>query len=174
LRYRALGYLSTVILRLGSGAMPKQSSGILMYRGQGPTLELLLVHPGGPFWANKDDGAWSIPKGEYEEGEGPLAVAKREFKEELGSAPPAGDVVSLGELRLPSRKVITAFAVEGDFDPAKLNSNQFEMEWPSKSGKRQSFSEVDRAAWFSLDEARAKIQPGQSQFIDRLLTALNA
>jgi predicted NUDIX family NTP pyrophosphohydrolase len=145
-----------------------------MYRGQGVALELLLVHPGGPFWTKKDDGAWSIPKGEYKEDEDPLAVAKREFEEELGVRPPAGDVIALGELKQPSRKVVTAFAVNGDFDPATLKSNHFEMEWPPKSGQMQSFPEVDRAAWFAPGEARKKILPGQAPFIDRLLTALRA
>jgi predicted NUDIX family NTP pyrophosphohydrolase len=150
----------------------KLSSGILMYRGQGPALELLLVHPGGPFWAKKDLGAWSIPKGEYEVGEYPLAVAKREFGEELGTAAPSGNYLALGELKQPSRKVITAFAVDGDFDTTMLRSNHFEMEWPPKSGAMQSFPEVDRAAWFTPDEARKKILPGQAPFIDRLLAAI--
>jgi predicted NUDIX family NTP pyrophosphohydrolase len=150
----------------------KLSAGILMYRGEAQALELLLVHPGGPFWAKKDRGAWSIPKGEYEEGEEPLAVAKREFAEELGSPAPNRVYLQLGELKQPSRKVITAFAVEGDFDPARLSSHHFEMEWPPKSGRRQSFPEVDRAAWFAPDEARKKILPGQAPFIDRLLAAL--
>lgn len=152
--------------------MAKLSAGILMYRGQGPALELLLVHPGGPFWANKDRGAWSIPKGEYEEGDEPLAVAKREFEEELGTPAPQRAYLQLGELKQPSRKLITAFAVEGDLDPGTLKSNHFAMEWPPKSGKMQSFPEVDRAAWFSLDQAATKIQPGQAPFIDRLLAAL--
>jgi predicted NUDIX family NTP pyrophosphohydrolase len=154
--------------------MAKLSAGILMYRGQGPALELLLVHPGGPFWAKKDRGAWSIPKGEYTEGEDPLACAIREFAEELGRPAvtrPAA-LFSLGELRQPSRKVIAAFALEGDFDPAMLKSNEFEMEWPPKSGQMQSFPEVDRAAWFAPDAARKKIHPGQAPFIDRLLAAL--
>ncbi|MGE5260707.1 MAG: NUDIX domain-containing protein [Actinomycetota bacterium] len=151
--------------------MRKLSAGILLYRGQGPSLEVLLVHPGGPFWAKKDLGAWSIPKGEYEEGEDPLAVARREFEEELGAPPPSGDFISLGELRQPSRKIITAFALEGDFDAA-LKSNQFEMEWPPKSGTMQSFPEVDRAEWFTPDEARKKILPGQAPLIDRLLEHL--
>lgn len=152
--------------------MPKRSAGILMYRGSGDALELLLAHPGGPFWAKKDLGAWSIPKGEYEEGDDPLAVAKREYEEELGSAPPQGVYADLGELTQPSRKIITAFAVEGDFDPANLKSNSFELEWPPKSGRKQSFAEVDRAEWFTTDAARKKILPGQAPFIDRLLTAL--
>jgi predicted NUDIX family NTP pyrophosphohydrolase len=150
----------------------KRSAGILLYRGSLPALELLLVHPGGPFWANKDEGAWSIPKGEYDEGDDPLLAAKREFEEELGSAPPQGRCLDLGELAQPSRKVIAAFALEGDFDPAELKSNHFEMEWPPKSGKRQSFPEVDRAQWFAPEEARKKILPGQATFIDRLLARL--
>jgi predicted NUDIX family NTP pyrophosphohydrolase len=154
--------------------MAKLSAGILMYRGQGPSLEVLLVHPGGPFWAKKDLGAWSIPKGEYEEGEDPLACAIREFAEELGrpAVTRPTEFFSLGELKQPSRKVIVAFALEGDFDPAMLKSNDFTMEWPPKSGMMQSFSEVDRADWLTPDEARRKILPRQSPFIDRLLEHL--
>jgi predicted NUDIX family NTP pyrophosphohydrolase len=154
--------------------MAKRSAGLLLYRGQGPSLEILLVHPGGPFWAHKDDGAWSIPKGEYEPGEDPLAVAKREYAEELGSEPPDGEVLPLGEIVQPSRKAVTAYAVEGDFDPATLKSNSFELEWPPKSGRKQSFPEVDRAAWFALDEARVKILPGQAAFLDRLRERLGS
>jgi predicted NUDIX family NTP pyrophosphohydrolase len=149
----------------------KRSAGILMYKRSGEELLLLLVHPGGPFWAKKDLGAWSIPKGEYEAAEDPLAVAKREFSEELG-AEPRGDFRELGELVQPSRKVIVAFAVEGDFDPRNLKSNTFELEWPPKSGHRQSFPEVDRAQWFAPAEARRKILSGQAEFIDRLLALL--
>lgn len=149
--------------------MTKLSAGILLYRGSWPSLELLLVHPGGPFWTNKDAGAWSIPKGEYAAGEDPLAAAQREFAEELGSPPPQGEFVDLGELKQPSRKIISVFAALGDFDPASLQSNRFELEWPPKSGRRQSFPEVDRAQWFTLAEARGKIEPGQAPFIDRLL-----
>jgi predicted NUDIX family NTP pyrophosphohydrolase len=151
--------------------MPKRSAGILMYRRPDAGLELLLVHPGGPFWARKDLGAWSIPKGEYSESEDALAVAKREFEEETG-APVQGDFRSLGELVQPGRKIVTAWAIEGDFDPADLKSNLFEMEWPPKSGRRQSFPEVDRAQWFSPAEARGKILKGQSEFISRLLEAI--
>jgi predicted NUDIX family NTP pyrophosphohydrolase len=149
--------------------MAKRSAGILLYRGKGAGLELLLVHPGGPFWAKKDLGAWSIPKGEYQEGEDPLAVARREFEEELGSPAPARDAIELGELAQPSRKLITAYAIEGDFDANTLKSNLFEMEWPPKTGRLQSFPEVDRAQWFTVEEARDKILPGQRPFIDRLL-----
>jgi predicted NUDIX family NTP pyrophosphohydrolase len=154
--------------------MAKQSAGILMHRGSPPSLELLLVHPGGPLWANKDDGAWSIPKGEYDEAEDPLAVAIREFTEELGRRPFSGPtkLLNLGEIVQPSRKRVTAYAVAGDFDPAMLISNMFELEWPPNSGQVQSFPEVDRAAWFALDEARTKILPGQAPFIDRLLERL--
>jgi predicted NUDIX family NTP pyrophosphohydrolase len=154
--------------------MGKLSAGILLYRGKGDALELLLVHPGGPFWASKDDGAWSIPKGEYEESEDPLACAIREFREELGSSPVNGPtkVSSLGEIVQPSRKRVTAYAIRGEFDPATLQSNSFELEWPPKSGKLQTFPEVDRAAWFAIAQAREKIQPGQAPFIDRLLDLL--
>ena len=154
--------------------MAKRSAGILLYRGSPQRLELLLVHPGGPFWAKKDKGAWSIPKGEYGEGEELLAVARREFEEELGSAPPQDAFIPLGELVQPSRKLITAFALEGDFDPATLTSNCFELEWPRGSGRMQSFPEIDRAQWFAPARAREKIQPGQAPFIDRLLERLGS
>jgi len=148
--------------------VPKRSAGLLMYRGSGPTLAVLLVHPGGPFWAGKDLGAWSIPKGEYTADEDPLAVARREFAEETGARPggafrPLGDVVQVGGKR------VSAWAVEGDFDPAALVSNTFETEWPPRSGRRRAFPEVDRAEWFSPDEARQKINAGQRGLIDRLV-----
>lgn len=152
--------------------MTRRSAGILIYRRSVRGIELLLAHPGGPFWAHKDRGAWSIPKGEYEEGEDPLAAAKREFAEELGSAPPSRPFLDLGAIKQPSRKVIAAFAVEGEFDPATLTSNGFELEWPPRSGRKQTFPEVDRAQWFAPAEAREKIQPGQAPFIDRLLECL--
>jgi predicted NUDIX family NTP pyrophosphohydrolase len=150
----------------------KRSAGILLYRGSPQALELLLAHPGGPFWAKKDLGAWSIPKGEYDQGEDPLAVATREFEEELGTPPPQGSFLALGELVQPSRKVITAFALPGDFDPATLKFNLFELEWPRGSRRMQSFPEIDRAQWFAPGEAREKIQSGQVPFIDRLLQRL--
>jgi predicted NUDIX family NTP pyrophosphohydrolase len=156
--------------------MTKRSAGILMYRRSAAGIELLLVHPGGPFWAKKDQAVWSIPKGEYALDEEPLACAIREFEEELGSSPQeagASAFLDLGEIVQPSRKVITAFAVEGDFDPATLTSNHFEMEWPPKSGRKQSFAEVDQVQWFMPAEAREKIQPGQVPFIDRLLATLS-
>jgi predicted NUDIX family NTP pyrophosphohydrolase len=153
--------------------MAKRSAGILMYRRGGAGVEVLLVHPGGPFWARKDLGAWSIPKGEYAAGEEPLAVAMREFEEETG-ARPSGDFLPLGESVQPGRKIVTAWAVEGDFDVGALKSNLFEMEWPPKSGRKTSFPEVDRAEWFPIEDARKKILPGQNPFIDRLLSALGA
>jgi predicted NUDIX family NTP pyrophosphohydrolase len=153
--------------------MPKRSAGILMYRRRPVGVELLLVHPGGPFWAKKDLGAWSIPKGEYADGEEPLAVARREFEEETGMRV-AGDFAPLGEIVQPGRKIVTAFALEGDFDPATLRSNAFELEWPPKSGRRQSFPEIDRAQWFAPGEARRKILAGQSELIGRLLAMLGS
>jgi len=152
--------------------MKKRSAGILMYKRSGQELLLLLVHPGGPFWAKKDLGAWSIPKGEYLEAEEPFAVAKREFCEELG-VQPSGEFWDLGALVQPSRKEIIAWAVEGDFSVAELRSNTFELEWPPKSGRKKEFPEVDRAEWFSIADARRKILPGQSEFIDRLLARVD-
>jgi predicted NUDIX family NTP pyrophosphohydrolase len=145
-----------------------------MFRRMGPELDVLLVHPGGPFWAKKDLGVWSIPKGEFDEGEEPLAAAKREFCEELGTEPsrafPDGAFLDLGTLVQPSRKEVIAWAVEGDFPVAELKSNTFEMEWPPKSRKKKQFPEIDRAEWFGTDDARRKMLPGQVEFIDRLLT----
>ncbi len=151
--------------------MTKRSAGILMYKRTGKSLLLLLVHPGGPFWAKKDLGSWSIPKGEYSEDEDPFSVAKREFGEELGTLP-TGEFWELGQLVQPSKKVVTAWATEGDFDVSTLKSNLFELEWPPKSGQRKLFPEVDRAEWFVPHDARRKILPGQADFIDRLLARL--
>jgi predicted NUDIX family NTP pyrophosphohydrolase len=148
-----------------------RSAGLLLYRRRAGDVEVLLVHPGGPFWRNKDLGAWSIPKGEYAQGEEPLAAATREFAEETGMRP-SGHFLPLGELKQRGGKIVTAFALEGDFDPTELRCNSFELEWPPHSGKRQSFPEVDRAQWFSPREARQKILAGQSEFITRLLSAL--
>jgi predicted NUDIX family NTP pyrophosphohydrolase len=139
-----------------------------MYRRGAQGLEVLLVHPGGPFWARKDQGVWSIPKGEYSEGDEPLAAAIREFAEETGTHP-VGELRPLGELTQPGRKIVTAFALDGDFDPATLKSNTFELEWPPKSGRKAIFPEVDRAEWFSLEMACEKILSGQREFISRLL-----
>jgi predicted NUDIX family NTP pyrophosphohydrolase len=153
--------------------MRKRSAGILMYRRRPAIIELLLVHPGGPFWAKKDLGAWSIPKGEYSEREDPLAAARREFEEETGVRVD-GEFVPLGDLVSPGRKIVTAFALEGDLDPAQLRSNEFELEWPPRSRRKKSFPEIDRAAWFAPDEARRKILAGQAEFITRLVAALAA
>jgi predicted NUDIX family NTP pyrophosphohydrolase len=149
--------------------MPKLSAGLLLYRRTNRDVEVLLVHPGGPFWAKKDDGAWSIPKGEYEIGEDPFEVAIREFEEELGVAPPPIDhALPLGDLRQPSGKRVTAWALEGDVDVAEVHSNTFPMEWPPRSGRVQAVPEVDRAGWFDLDTARRKLLKGQVGFLDRL------
>ncbi|TCL71097.1 NUDIX domain-containing protein [Rhizobium sp. BK251] len=145
----------------------KLSAGILMYRKTDGEIFVLLVHPGGPFWAKRDDGAWSIPKGEHDPSEEPEAAARREFAEELGRVA-EGNLLPLGELRQNSGKRVTAFAVQGDFDASAIKSNMFEMEWPPHSGKLQPFPEVDRAGWFSLADARRKIIAGQAPFLDRL------
>ena len=140
---------------------------------RGADIELLLMHPGGPFWAKKDTGAWSIPKGEYLQGEDALAVAKRELEEETG-ARPQGEFLPLGEVVQAGRKIVTAWALEGDFEPATLVSNRFELEWPPKSGRKASFPEVDRAQWFSPADARQKILPAQRELISRLVDAIRA
>jgi predicted NUDIX family NTP pyrophosphohydrolase len=150
----------------------KRSAGILLYRLADAGPELLLVHPGGPFWANRDSGAWSIPKGEYDDSEDARACALRELEEELGSAPALDDLFDLGTARQRSGKVVQAWAARGDFDPATLRSNTFELEWPPRSGRREAFPEVDRAAWLAADEAREKIVSGQVAFIDRLIDHL--
>jgi predicted NUDIX family NTP pyrophosphohydrolase len=149
------------------------SAGILLYRDAGGGLEVLLVHPGGPFWARKDAGAWSIPKGEYDPAESPLAAARREFAEELGSAAPDGDPLDLGEITQKAGKRIRAFALAGDLEAAAIVSNTFEIEWPPRSGRRQAFPEVDRAQWFELAEARERINSAQGALLDRLAEALS-
>jgi predicted NUDIX family NTP pyrophosphohydrolase len=150
-----------------------RSAGIMLYRLAGREPEVLLVHPGGPFWARKDAGVWSIPKGEYAEDEDPRAAAVREFEEELGSAPPAdAAMLELGTITQRSGKVVTAFAVEGDLDPAAITSNTFATEWPPRSGQMQEFPEVDRAGWFAPAEAREKLVPAQAELVDRLLERL--
>ena len=155
--------------------MPRTSAGILLYRfAADGSCEVLVGHMCGPFWAKKDAGAWSIPKGEYGPGEDAFAVALREFEEELGTAVPAADFVPLGELRTTSSKVLTVWAAEGDLDAATAVSNTFELEWPPRSGRVQEFPEIDRAAWFALDEARTKLVKGQVPFLDRLVEALPA
>jgi predicted NUDIX family NTP pyrophosphohydrolase len=153
----------------------KESAGVLLFRRR-DGIELLLVHPGGPFWAKKDLGAWSIPKGEPDEGEDQRLCALREMGEELGPAAPpiaAGDLVELGSIRQKGGKLVHAWAAQGDFDPAALDSNGFEMEWPPRSGQRQEFPEVDRAEWFDPDEARRRILPAQAELVDRLLESLD-
>ena len=140
--------------------MAKRSAGLLLYRLKNGQPEVLLVHPGGPDWAKKDDGAWSIPKGEYTEGEEPLAAARREFEEETGICP-EGEAIPLGTIRQPGGKLVTAFAMEGNLDAAAIRSNTFSMEWPPRSGRMQTFPEVDRAGWFEKEEAERKILRGQ-------------
>lgn len=153
--------------------MPKTSAALLLYR-RNPDLEVLIAHMGGPFWARKDAGAWSIPKGEYTAEEEPLAAARREFAEEMGSAAPDGDVVPLGSVKQSGGKVVTTFAVEGDFDLAGFRSNTFELEWPRGSGRMQEFPEVDRAEWVSVDVARQKLVKGQLPVLDALLQHLGS
>jgi predicted NUDIX family NTP pyrophosphohydrolase len=144
------------------------SAGILLHRRTPAGREVLIGHMGGPFWAKKDAGAWSIPKGEYGPGEDPFAAALREFEEELGTPVPAVDYLPLGELRTTSSKVLTVWAAEGDLDAGRCVSNTFELEWPPRSGRLQQFPEIDRAAWCSLPEAREKLVTGQIGFLDRL------
>ena len=151
--------------------MAKRSAGILMYRTGDYELSILLVHPGGPFWRTKDAGAWSIPKGEVDQDEEAAAAARREFEEELGTAAP-GELIPLGEIRQKGGKVVEAFAVQGDLDTSRIVSNSFECEWPPRSGRTQSFPEVDRAEWFTIAAAREKLLESQWQLLDRLTEAL--
>ena len=146
--------------------MPRKSAGILLYRMR-PDIEVLLVHPGGPFWRNKDLGAWSIPKGEYEDGQDPEAEARREFAEELGFEV-TGPLTALGDVKQRGGKTVTAFAIELDIDTRNIHSNTFELEWPPRSGKWQSFPEIDRAEFFALDEAARKINAAQRRLLERL------
>jgi predicted NUDIX family NTP pyrophosphohydrolase len=151
--------------------VPVRSAGILLYRRDPDGVRLLLVHPGGPFWRGKDEGAWMIPKGVVEPGEAPLAAALREYEEELG-AKPKGEPRPLCEVRQAGGKWVEAFALEGDFDPAALNSNEFTIEYPPKSGSFRAFPEVDEARWYTVDEARAKILKSQAPIIDAIVQAL--
>ena len=151
--------------------MPRISAGLLLFRRRDGAVEVLLVHPGGPFWKNKDAGAWSIPKGEIAENEAPLDAARREFEEETGSAPP-GPFVALAPVRQASGKIVHAWAVEGDLDAARIRSNTVEREWPPGSGRMRRFPEVDRAAWLRPDEARRRINAGQAPLIVELLSRL--
>jgi predicted NUDIX family NTP pyrophosphohydrolase len=147
--------------------MAARSAGLLLWRRRGGALEVLLVHPGGPFWRNRDLGAWSIPKGEYPPDEDPETAARREFAEELGTTPQ--DILQpLGEIRQAGGKRVIAFALEGDLDAGAVQSNEFEMEWPPRSGRMRRFPEVDRASWFALPAAREKILAGQRPLLDRL------
>jgi predicted NUDIX family NTP pyrophosphohydrolase len=149
--------------------MPRLSAGILLYRRTADRLEVFLVHPGGPFWARKDAGAWSIPKGEYLPEEDPLAAARREFQEETGFPLPSGDLTPLGKVTQAGGKVVSAWALEGDCPADEIRSNLFSMEWPPKSGRVQEFPEVDRAGWFSFETAREKLHSGQRVFLDRFV-----
>jgi predicted NUDIX family NTP pyrophosphohydrolase len=153
-------------------AATASSAGLLLYREREGALQVLLGHMGGPFWARKDAGAWTIPKGELDAGEQPEAAARREFGEELGHDPPAGELLDLGEIRQRAGKRVRAFALRGDFDPAALRPGTFELEWPPRSGRRQAFPEIDRVAWFDVATARAKLVTAQAQLLDRLAAAL--
>jgi predicted NUDIX family NTP pyrophosphohydrolase len=153
----------------------RQSAGLLLYRvGADGAVELLIGHPGGPLFSTRDEGVWSVPKGEYEPGEQPLAAAAREFTEELGQVPPSSERISLGEVRQAGGKRVVVWAVAGDFDPADLSSNLFEMEWPPRSKKLSRFPELDRVEWFSPERAKTKLNPAQVAFVDRLLEALTS
>lgn len=151
--------------------MPETSAGILLHRNAPAGREVFLVHPGGPFWAKKDEAGWSIPKGLIDPGEDPEAAARREFAEEVGAVPP-GPLILLGELKLSGSKRLIAYALEGDFDPAALVSNSFEIEWPPRSGRRQAFPEVDRAEWFSLAMARTRLHLGQRPLLELFVSRI--
>ena len=179
-----LGRVAGVTVRYGSfgrfrvrrtpePVMPKLSAGVLLYRRAGEGVEVLVAHPGGPIWARRDTGAWSLPKGAPLDTElDLLETARREFEEETGHEPPAGPTIDLGEVRMRSGKVVHAWAIEGDLDPATAHSNEFEIEWPPRSGKRQRIPEIDRVEWFGPIEARRRIKPTQAPLIDRLEEAL--
>ena len=152
--------------------MTQVSAGILLYRWRGPDLELLVAHPGGPIWAKRDEGAWSIPKGLAEQGEDLASAGRREFHEETGFPVPEGELVALGETRLKSGKVVHAWAAKGDIDPAELRSNDFTMEWPPRSGRMSSFPEIDRVAWVTPEQAVTALNPAQAVFVERLLKHL--
>ena len=154
-------------------AKKKNAAGLLLYRRHGELLEVFLVHPGGPFWTKKDAGAWSLPKGEIGEDEDPLQAAKREFTEETGF-PIEGEFRPLKPIKQPGGKVVQAWAIEAECDPAQIRSNVFTMEWPPKSGRTQQFPEVDRAAWFTVVEARKRIIAAQINFLDQLVSVLGS
>jgi predicted NUDIX family NTP pyrophosphohydrolase len=153
-------------------ARTARSAGIVLHRGRGDGLEVLLVHPGGPLWARRDAGVWSIPKGEYGADEEPLAAARREFAEELGTPAPEGEALALGEIRQKSGKRVRAWALPGVQVAGEIRSNTFSMQWPPRSGRMQEFPEVDRARWFGLDEAREKLNPAQVPLLERLVQSL--
>jgi predicted NUDIX family NTP pyrophosphohydrolase len=150
----------------------RRSAGILLYRVTGGAPEVLLVHPGGPFWARKEAGVWSIPKGEHEDGEDPRACALREFEEETGTVLPPGELIELGSVKQKGGKVVSAWAAEGELDAGSIRSNTFTMEWPPRSGRTAEFPEIDRAAWFGVEAAREKLVPAQAELLDRLLERL--
>lgn len=150
--------------------MAKLSAGLLLYRFRDNAVEVLIAHPGGPFWASKDDGAWSIPKGEHSAGEDPWGAARREFAEELGRTPPDGPRLELGSVQQRGGKVVTVFAVSGDLDITAAQSNTFQLEWPRGSGRVREFPEVDRVGWFTVAQARTKLLAGQRPFLDRLMS----
>jgi predicted NUDIX family NTP pyrophosphohydrolase len=152
--------------------MARLSAGILLYRVRDEAVELLLLHMGGPLWAKKDARAWTIPKGEYADGDDPLACARREFEEETGRPAPTTGLLELGSIRQRGGKVVTAWAAEGDLDPEAITSNTFTLEWPPRSGVRREFPEVDRAGWFDPDTAREKLVAAQAELVDRLLAAV--
>jgi predicted NUDIX family NTP pyrophosphohydrolase len=152
----------------------KRSAGILLYRRRDGRIEVLLVHPGGPFWSKKDDGAWFVPKGELEGDEEPLTAARREFQEELGSAPPEGEPLALGTVKNKSGKLIYAWALDGNLDTESVESNTFELEWPPRSGKMREFPEVDRASFFSLEAAATKMHSAELPFLERLAELVTA
>lgn len=154
--------------------MPKLSAGLLLYRVVEGVLEVLLGHPGGPFWARRDDGAWSIPKGEYSPEEDPWAAAQREFAEELGSPVPPGEPLRLEPVKQAGGKVVTVFAVRGNLDPETAVSNTFTLEWPKDSGRLREFPEIDRVAWFPVEDARTKLIAGQRPVLDQLAAAVGA
>jgi predicted NUDIX family NTP pyrophosphohydrolase len=152
----------------------KRSAGILLYRRTGEHVQVLLAHMGGPFWARRDEGAWSLPKGEYEPEEEPAAAARREFEEELGLPLPDVELVELGSVRQSGGKEVTAWAAEADFDPRQLVPGTFQMEWPKGSGRIQEFPEIDRVEWFDLPQARGKVVAAQREFLDRLAQLITA
>ncbi len=151
-----------------TSGVSKRSAGLLLFRRRGDGVEVLIGHMGGPFWAKRDEGGWSIFKGEYADGEDPLAAARREFQEETGSPAPPGDALELGEVRQSVGKRVVAWAIEADFDASTVRSNTFEIEWPPRSGRRQAFPEIDRAEWFDLDAARRRLVKGQLPLLDGL------